>query len=85
MNISESDIKTILNGLHDVVRDKCSDENNRIKIKIFPGLSITSEFIPINEFNENLRKNIKSDNVLRMSANITAEFKKSIKHRYYSK
>lgn len=69
----------MLNALSDVVKDKFSDIND-MEIKIFPGLKVTSEHIPLEQFNTNLKNvNMTSDSVLKVSAYFTDNFKKEIR------
>ena len=74
----KEEIKQILDSLHKVVREKLSDGENT-KIKFFPGLTLSSEFIPIEKSISNLNDNIKSDNVLRLSANFSKRFKNDLR------
>ena len=80
----KEDIKQILDSLNIVVRDKISD-GKRTKLKLFAGLTISSEFIPREEFNINLRENINSDTILSLSADFTKRFKQDVKNRYQKK
>lgn len=79
LGCSANDVFKMLNVLSDVVKDKFSDMND-IEIKIFPGLKVTSEHIPSEQFNTNLKNvNISPDYVLKLTAYFTDNFKKEIR------
>lgn len=64
-----------------MVKDKFSDRDNIIEIKLFPGLKVTSKYIPSEQFNSNL-KNINSEYILKLSAYFTNNFKKKIRDNH---
>ncbi len=67
-----------MSSLGDVVKDKFSDRNNYVEIKIFPGLKVTSRYIPREQFSSNL--NISDiDCVLKLNAEFSKNFKREIK------
>ena len=59
-NCSTDDVAKILNSLGDMVKDKFSDKDNFVEIKLFPGLKVTSRFIP-SEQSVSKRLNIESN------------------------
>ena len=78
------DITKILNSLGSVVKDKVSDSNNYVEIKLFPGLKVTSRFIP-SEQSVSKRLNINSKYSMFLNANFTDDFKKQIRRRIKNK
>lgn len=73
----KEDVKQILNSLSEVVREKLSDGENT-KVKFFPGLTLSSEFIPIEKSVSNLNEYISSD-VLKLSANFSKCFRDDLR------
>lgn len=75
------DIGNVLNSLRNVVKDKFSDRDNYVEIKLFPGLKVTSRYIPLEESNLNLCSNgtIKSDYLLYLNGEFSNRFKNEIK------
>lgn len=78
------DIKNVLNSLRNVVLDKFSDADDYVKIKIFPGLAISSKFVSSDESNLNICKNEKftSDFILYMSSEFSSRFRNEIKSNH---
>lgn len=74
------EISKILNSLWKVVKDKFSDSDNYVEIKLFPGLKVTSKFIP-SEQSVSKRLNINSEESLFLSASFTDNFKKKIRQQ----
>ena len=75
----------LLSVLGDVVKDKFSDENKYVELKLFPGLKVTSEFIPPEQSKSNL--NIKTDNlnyILKLSSNFTDDFRRKVRQMHNS-
>ena len=68
------EISKILNSLGNVVKDKFSDSDDCVEIKLFPGLKVTSRYIPPEQFTSNLGiSNLNSILIL------NAEFSKNFK------
>lgn len=61
-----------------MVKEKFSDSNNFVEINIFPGLKVTSRFIPT-EQSVSKRLNIKSKESLFLSASFSDDFRKKIR------
>lgn len=63
-----------------MVKDKFSDEDDFVEIKLFPGLKVTSKFAPIEQSNSNLCNSghIKSKTILNLSAKFSDDFRKRI-------
>lgn len=76
---SSNDISIILNTLGDVVKDKFSNSDNCVEIKLFPGLKVTSRYIPPEQSKSNLNIS-KYDFVLRLGAIFSDYFKKEIRN-----
>ena len=64
-----------------MVKDKFSDSNNYVEIKLFPGLKVTSRFIP-SEQTVSKRLNIDSEESLFLTASFTDEKKKKIRKQH---
>lgn len=80
------DINNVLNSLRDIVQDKFSDMDNNVEIKIFPGLKVSSRYIPLEHSNCNLR-NIntnKSGYMLYLNGEFSNRFKNEIKIKHNS-
>ena len=73
------DITNILNSLGNVVKDKFSDRENHIEIKLFPGLKVTSKYVPLEHSRSNLSDYIKANDMLFVSAKFSKRFKDSIR------
>ncbi len=80
-NCSTDDVTKILNSLGDMVKDKFSDKDNFVEIKLFPGLKVTSRFIP-SEQSVSKRLNIESNYSVFMSATFTDAFRKKVRESY---
>lgn len=78
MDCSSHSAFDILNTLGDVVKDNLSDRNNCIEMKLFPGLKITSRYIPLEQSKSNLR-NIASNSVWNLSVYFTDNFKRKVR------
>lgn len=75
---STDDVTRILNSLNDVVRDKFSDADDYVEIKIFPGLKITSQYVLPEQSRSNL--NIANMNyILSLKAAFSDYFRKEIR------
>ena len=75
---SLTDIYKIINALGDVVKDKFSDKDNYVELKLFPGLKVTSRYIP-SEQSVSKRLNINSNYSIFMSAVFTDDFRKKVR------
>ena len=75
---SLTDIYKITNALGDVVKDKFSDKDNYVELKLFPGLKVTSRYIP-SEQSVSKRLNINSNYSIFMSAVFTDDFRKKVR------
>ena len=75
---SLTDIYKITNALGDVVKDKFSDKDNYVELKLFPGLKVTSRYIP-SEQSVSKRLNINSNSSIFMSAVFTDDFRKKVR------
>lgn len=64
-----------------MVKDKFSDSDNYVEIKLFPGLKVTSKFIPT-EQTVSKRLNIKSEESLFLSASFTNGFRRKIRQQH---
>lgn len=64
-----------------MVKDKFSDKNNYVEIKLFPGLKVTSKFIPSEQtVSKNL--NINTEESLFLSASFSDDFRKKIRRQH---
>lgn len=75
---SLTDIYKITNALGDVVKDKFSDKDNYVELKLFPGLKVTSRYIP-SEQSVSKRLSISSNYSIFMSAVFTDDFRKKVR------
>ena len=75
------EIMKILNSLGNVVKDKFSDSDDYVEIKIFPGLKVTSKYIP-SEQTVSKRLNIDSEESLFLSAYFTDDFRKKVRQQH---
>ena len=75
---SLTDIYKITNALGDVVKDNSSDKDNYVELKLFPGLKVTSRYIP-SEQSVSKRLNINSNYSIFMSAVFTDDFRKKVR------
>lgn len=70
-----------MNSLCNVVKDKFSDSDNYVEMKLFPGLKVTSKFISSEQtVSKNL--NIKSEESLFLSAFFTDDFRKKVRKQH---
>lgn len=83
INCSTTDVLKVLNTLGDVVKDKFSDEDKSVTIKIFPGLKVTSRKILPEQSKSNLELN--SDYVFKTTAKFSDDYKKKIRELYNMK
>ena len=75
------EISKILNSLGNVVKDKFSDSDDCVEIKLFPGLKVTSRYIPSEQFTSNLGiSNMNS--ILILNAEFSKNFKNKIKEQH---
>ena len=75
---STNDVSRILNSLGDVVKDKFSDRDDYVEIKLFSGLKVTSRYIPPEESKSNLDIS-KSNFILSLNATFSDYFRKEIR------
>lgn len=61
-----------------MVKDKFSDKDNYVEIKLFSGLKVTSRYIPPEESKSNLDIS-KLEYVLRLNATFSDRFRKDIR------
>ncbi len=73
------DVTNILNSLCSVVKEKFSDEDRFVEMKLFPGLKITSRYVPAEQSNSNLSAYLKSSDMLLLSAEFSRRFKDSVR------
>ena len=74
----------ILNSLGNVVKDKFSDSDDYVEIKLFPGLKVTSKYIPPEQSKSNLDiSNV--DFVLSLNASFSDRFRNEVRnlHKEY--
>lgn len=74
----------ILNSLGNVVKDKFSDSDDYVEIKLFPGLKVTSKYIPLEQSKSNLDiSNV--DFVLSLNASFSDRFRNEVRnlHKEY--
>ena len=77
---SARDIGRILSSLRDLVKDKLSDSEDS-ELKIFPGLKVTSRYIPPEQSKSNLDiSNL--DFVLSLNATFSDRFRKEIREKH---
>lgn len=83
---SARDIGRILSSLRDLVKDKLSDGEDS-ELKIFPGLKVTSRYIPTEQSNLNFCNNgtINSDFLLYLDGEFSHRFKEEIKQLHKEK
>lgn len=72
------DVIFILNSLGGVVKDKFSDLNDHVELKIFPGLKVTSKYIPLEQSKSNLNLQ-DNDTILRLSATFSDDFRRKVR------
>ena len=78
---SIDEISKVLNSLGNVVKDKFSDSDDYVEIKLFPGLKVTSRYIPPEQFTSNLGIS-NMDSVLMLNAEFSKNFKNKIKEQH---
>ena len=78
------DIHKVINALGDVVKDKFSDSDEYVELKLFPGLKVTSRYIP-SEQSVSKRLNINSNYSIFMSAVFTDDFRKKVRELHKEK
>ena len=73
-----------MNSLGNVVKDKFSDSDDCVEIKLFPGLKVTSRYIPLEQSSLNLCNNgmITSDYLLYLNGEFSNRFKNEIKEKH---
>ena len=81
---SIDEISKVLNSLGNVVKDKFSDKDKYVEIKLFPGLKVTSRYIPLEQSSLNLCNNgmITSDYLLYLNGEFSNRFKNEIKEQH---
>lgn len=77
IDCSSIDVLRVLNSLGDVVKDKFGDSDDYVELKIFPGLKVTSRYIPPEQSKSNL--NLKSNSILSITSVFTDDFRKKIR------
>ena len=78
---SIDEISKVLNSLGNVVKDKFSDSDDYVEIKLFPGLKVTSRYIPPEQSKSNLDiSNL--DFVLSLNATFSDRFRKEIREKH---
>ena len=67
-----------------MVKDKFSDKDKYAEIKLFPGLKVTSRYIPLEQSSLNLCNNgmITSDYLLYLDGEFSNRFKNEIKEKH---
>lgn len=75
---SLNDIHKITNALGEVVKDKFSDTDSFVELKLFPGLKVTSKYIP-SEQSVSKNLNINSNYSIFMSSVFTDDFRKQVR------
>ena len=70
-----------MNSLGNVLKDKFSDSDDYVEIKLFPGLKVTSRYIPPEQFTSNLGIS-NMDSVLMLNAEFSKNFKNKIKEQH---
>ena len=83
---SARDIGRILSSLRDLVKDKLSDSEDS-ELKIFPGLKVTSRYIPTEQSNLTFCNTgtINSDFLLYLNGEFSHRFKEEIKQLHKEK
>ena len=69
----------ILNSLGNVVKDKFSDSDDYVEIKLFPGLKVTSKYIPPEQSKSNLDIS-HVDFVLSLNASFSDRFRNEVRN-----
>ena len=78
---SIDEISKVLNSLGSVVKDKFSDSDDYVEIKLFPGLKVTSRYIPPEQSKSNLDiSNL--DFILSLNATFSDRFRKEIREKH---
>lgn len=75
------EISKVLTSLGNLVKDKFSDWDDYVEIKLFPGLKVTSRFMP-SEHSVSKRLNINSEESLFLSASFSDNFRKKIREQH---
>ena len=67
-----------------MVKDKFSDKDKYVEIKLFPGLKVTSRYIPLEQSSLNLCNNgmITSDYLLYLDGEFSNRVKNEIKEKH---
>ena len=67
-----------------MVKDKFSDKDKYVEIKLFPGLKVTSRYIPLEQSSLNLCNNgmITSDYLLYLDGEFSNRFKTEINEKH---
>ena len=60
-----------------MVKDKFSDSDEYVELKIFPGLKVTSRYIPLEQSKSNL--NLKNNSILSITSVFTDDFRKKVR------
>ena len=60
-----------------MVKDKFSDSDNYVELKIFPGLKVTPRYIPPEQSKSNL--NLKNNSILSITSVFTDDFRKKVR------
>ena len=75
---STNDVSRILNSLGDVVKDKFSDKDDYVEIKLFSGLKVTSRYILPEQSKSNLDIS-KLDFILSLNATFSDYFRQEVR------
>ena len=78
---SIDEISKVLNSLGNVVKDKFSDSDDYVEIKLFPGLKVTSRYIPPEQFTSNLGIST-MNSILILNAEFSKNYKNKIKEQH---
>lgn len=81
---SPDDISYVINSLGDMVKEKFSDSEDKVEIKLFPGLKVTSKYIP-SEQSVSKNLNINSDYSIFMTATFSDDFRKKVRELHNKK
>lgn len=76
-------VTSVLSSLRNVVKDKLGDLDCEVEIKLFPGLSVTSKCIPLEQTNiKPVNDNVAdSAYLLCVGSKISDRFKREIKNK----
>lgn len=81
IHYSTTDVLRVLNSLSDVVRDKFSDKDNFVELKLFPGLKVSSRYLSPEQSKSNLNMQ-NTEYILSISSTFTDDFRKKIRESH---